>query len=127
MDPRPVSRRVAAAATVVAVLLLGVLPSADAARRATASERRAMAKELTFRTACVRARVSTVNRRWAIATVRQRHGCPVGNGFFYMKRRRGGGWRSLGSDGGWNEQSPVCPDRLPERVAKDLRLCSRDA
>jgi hypothetical protein len=124
-DPtvRPEADATIALALALAACVLWCVP-AIAQRPARKGERRAIAAELGQPTRCVRARVSTVRRKWAAAFSTDRDGCYPGNGVRFLKRRQGGGWRYKGSGPYEGPDQPYCPRVMPKPAARDLGLCS---
>jgi hypothetical protein len=115
------------ALVVLALAVIGVLAStATAARPPTAAEKAAILLVFNepggraFAAKCVRIRVSTVNRRWAMLTTPRRppRACvesgQVGNGFVFFRRTATGGWRIV------YEGSDLPPCSIPRPVRRDL-------
>lgn len=104
----------------LAALLLAVPAAAHADRAPTEREHAAVAKSVGIPKRCVKVRISTVDERWARASVRNRKAsCAdhAADGVALFKRRRGA-WRFVTA--GSSFDCPV-PD-VPRRIARDLRI-----
>jgi hypothetical protein len=118
-------KRVALPASLVALLVavLGVA-AADADRRATSSERKAIAKVVDLPAKCAKARVSTAVKRPKWASVYWKPGgerCePFARDGAAVLKRRDGKWRfvTAGSD----FDCPRLYRDVPRRVVEDLDL-----
>ena len=103
-----------------AALLLAVPVAAHADRAPTKREHAAVSKAVGVPKRCMRVRISTVNERWASASVRNRKAsCAdhAADGVAIFKRRSGA-WRFVTA--GSSFDCPV-PD-VPRKIARDLRI-----
>jgi hypothetical protein len=104
----------------LAALLLAVPAVAHADRAATKREQAAVSKAIGIPKQCVRVRVSTVDERWARASVRnKRAACAdhVADGVAVFKRSHGA-WKFVTA--GSSFDCPV-PD-VPRKIARDLKI-----
>jgi hypothetical protein len=120
--PTRTAALLAALAVVAAGATTAAIGEADAARKATAKEGAAIRALITpsipsqWKTkVAIKVRVSTVNTRYALATVGGRRGYEdVVQGAFFTLKRRSGVWKVLDSG------STGLGCALPARVARDL-------
>ena len=112
--------------TLTAVLLLPVA-TADARRKATRSEKRAISQVFNAPPKCGKVFVSTVNERWATYQFNHRKidvsPCEqvAADGVAILKKKRGR-WRMVTAGSAF--ECPV-PD-TPRKIAKDLRVRCHD-
>jgi hypothetical protein len=100
--------------------MLAIAPDADAERRPTTKERRAIANAVGVPKRCLVTRVSTVDERWSVAWLKR---CDLGGGSAVFRFKRGL-WRD--SYTGPNEpRAERCSriDFVRAKVARDLELC----
>ncbi len=115
------SMRLSLVAVLIAALFVG---SADARRKATKPEKRAIAQVFNAPPKCAKIHISTVNQRFATYRFNPRKfnvkPCEqvAADGVAILKQRRSGRWRIVTAGSAFD-----CPvPKTPRKVVKDLRV-----